>query len=272
MNKFRFTLFVLLVGIVFSELVFAQDSLSHQNCIDSLSLQNKLSLNQSQKDEKSSCRINVKTMIIPGLCFVYGVAGLKVDALRNLNFSTNNELKEDKVGHTIFDNYSQYTPAVMTFGLNLTGVKGKHNFKDLTLIFITSQLISSSIVYPLKMFTKEERPDGSDNHSFPSGHTAAAFSSAQLLFREYQDKNIWLALSGYPMAVFTATYRVINNKHWISDVVAGAGIGFTSTEFAYCLYPKIQKLFHRKKKSKSSFAFVPYYSTGGFGLSLAKTF
>lgn len=74
----------------------------------------------------------------------------------------------------------------MAYGYNLAGIKGKHNFKERTIIYGTSQLISAAFVLPLKHLVKEERPEQSNNLSFPSGHTAAAFSSAHFLFREYR--------------------------------------------------------------------------------------
>ena len=99
----------------------------------------------------------------------------------------------------------------MVYGLNWARIKGKHNLKDRTIIYATSQLIAASMVIPLKHITKEERPDGSNLQSFPSGHTTTAFSSAQFLYREYRDTNFWLSISGYPIAIFTGVYRALNN-------------------------------------------------------------
>lgn len=212
-----------------------------------------------------------KKLILPGLGVLYGLASLKIDALKDLNTSTSDEIKEDKPQHTVWDNFSQYGPALFVYGLNLAGVEGKHDFADRTIIYLTSQMIMASIVYPVKHLVREQRPDGSNWESFPSGHTATAFSSAQFLFREYRDKNIWLSLSGYPLAIFTGVYRVVNNRHWIGDVAAGAGIGIFSTEFAYWLYPKINKILGRRDPN-SGVAFTPFYQQGNIGLGFAKTF
>lgn len=103
----------------------------------------------------------------------------------------------------------------MAYGYNLACIKGKHDLKERTIIYGTSQLISAAFVLPLKHLVKEERPDGTNHLSFPSGHTATAFSSAHFLFREYQDENMWIALSGYPVAIFTGLYRTLNDKHWV---------------------------------------------------------
>ena len=159
----------------------------------------------------------------------------------------------------------------MVYGLNWAGIKGKHNLKDRTIIYATSQLIAASMVIPLKHITKEERPDGSNLQSFPSGHTTTAFSSAQFLYREYRDTNFWLSISGYPIAIFTGVYRTLNNKHWVGDVVAGAGFGILSTEIAYWLYPKINQWFSKNKKV-SAFIIAPFYQDQAFGLGFVKRF
>ena len=81
------------------------------------------------------------------------------------------------------------------------------------------------IVQTMKHTIKEDRPDGSDEFSIPSGHTGTAFTNASLLFYEYKDANIWYASSGFLFATATGFLRIANNKHYTSDVLAGAGIG-----------------------------------------------
>jgi membrane-associated phospholipid phosphatase len=224
-----------------------------------------------QKEEGTDYKIGYKQLIIPSVAILYGVASLKIDLLKDLNSSTNYEIQEHKPEHIVLDNFAQYAPAAVVYGLNLVGLKGKHNFRDRSIIYFTSQAVSASIVYPIKHLVKERRPDGTNTQSFPSGHTATAFSSAQFLFREYKDTNLWISLSGYPIAVFTGVYRILNNRHWVGDVAAGAGIGIMSTEVAYWLYPKINRLLGGAS-SKKQVMLVPYYQSGNYGLSLSKTF
>ena len=212
-----------------------------------------------------------KKLIIPSVLIGYGIASLEIDGLKQLNLSTRYEISEHQPDKIKLDNYTQYLPAVMVYGLNWAGIKGKHNLKDRTIIYATSQLIAASIVIPLKHITKEERPDGSNLQSFPSGHTTTAFSSAQFLYREYRDTNFWLSISGYPIAIFTGVYRALNNKHWVGDVVAGAGFGILSTEIAYWLYPKINLWFSKNKKD-SAFLIAPFYQDQAFGLGFFKRF
>lgn len=189
----------------------------------------------------------------------YGALSLWVKPLHHLNISTQHEILQDHDHHSHLDSYAQFVPGVAVYALNNLGVNGKHNLMDRTILLAGSELISTALVLPLKHIVKERRPDGSGNLSFPSGHSATAFSMAQFMFLEYKDTNIWVALSGYPFALFTASYRVINNRHWVGDVVEGAGIGILSTEVAYWLYPKFRHWFGAKKQNGSA--------TPGFFLS-----
>ncbi|KMQ65251.1 PA-phosphatase [Chryseobacterium angstadtii] len=216
-------------------------------------------------------RLNYKSLIIPAAFIGYGVASLTVKDLKQLNFSTRDEINEHRPDHIRLDNYTQFAPAVLVYGLNAVGVEGKHNFKERSIIYGTSMLITSAITIPLKHIVKEERPDQSNTLSFPSGHTAIAFASAQFMYREYKDVNFWLGISGYSLAVFTGIYRMLNDKHWVGDVVAGAGFGILSTELAYWLYPKINTMLGGKNK-KSATMVMPYYQNKSIGIGWVKTF
>ena len=119
----------------------------------------------------------------------------------------------------------------------------------------------------IKSWAKVERPDGTSNNSFPSGHTATAFSGAEFLWQEYKDVNIWYGISGYIVATGTGFFRIYNSRHWLSDVVMGAGIGILSTKVAYWIYPYVQSKLFRSSKNTTA-AIAPFYNGKqlGFGL------
>lgn len=77
----------------------------------------------------------------------------------------------------------------------------------------------------LKFSIREQRPDHSNFHSFPSGHSAVTFASAAFLQRRYGWK---FGGPAYALATYTAVGRVIGKKHHWWDVVAGAAIGAAS--------------------------------------------
>ncbi len=154
------------------------------------------------------------------------------------------------------DNYLQFAPALAVYGLNALGIQGKNTFANRTAILVKTQLILVAITYPLKRITHVPRPDTGQPTSFPSGHTAEAFAAATFLAKEYGDQSIWYAVGGYTAATGIGVMRILNNRHWISDVLAGAGIGILSTNIAY--------LTHRYKwGNKQHKALVmPTYSGG----------
>ncbi len=228
------------------------------------------SQNSTVKDK--TYQFSAKKLIIPSVFIGYGIASLMSSDLRKLNTSTQYESNEHIVPGAQIDNYMQYAPAAAVYALNMVGVKGKHNFRDRTVIYTTSQLLAASAVLPTKYFVGEERPDGSNRLSFPSGHTTTAFSSAHFMFREYRDANFWLSICGYPVAAATGIYRIFNNRHWVGDVVAGAGIGVLSTEAAYWLFPTISKCFGRTGEKQASLLVLPIYQSRQFGLSMVKAF
>lgn len=215
--------------------------------------------------------LNYKQLIVPTVLIGYGFASLGNKILIDVNFSVRNTIRENRVKQTKMDDYTQYFPALMVYGLNAAGMKGENDFAGRTIIYATAMLISSAFVTSLKRIVKEERPDGANSLSFPSGHTSTAFVSAQFLYKEYRDTNFWLSISGYPFAVFTGVYRVINDRHWVGNIVAGAGFGILSTELAYWLYPKINRLIHRDQGNMSTML-LPFYEKGGYGLSLVRNF
>ncbi|ADY51113.1 phosphoesterase PA-phosphatase related protein [Pseudopedobacter saltans DSM 12145] len=231
-----------------------------------------LNTDSLQKESKMAYkyRLSGKNLILPTAFVGYGAASLHFNMLKRVNTSTREEINEHNPMHIKLDNYTQYAPALLVYGLNACGLKGMHNFKERTIIYASSQLITAAIVVPLKRNIKEERPDAADNWSFPSGHTATAFSSAHFMFREYKNSNLLVGLAGYPFAIVTGAYRTLNDKHWVGDVVAGAGIGILSTELAYALYPKVNALFSRK--DKGSTMITPYYAQNGIGVGLVKSF
>jgi membrane-associated phospholipid phosphatase len=80
----------------------------------------------------------------------------------------------------------------------------------------------------LKSLIHEQRPDGSGNDSFPSGHTAIAFAAARFIDKRYApEASPYL----YAAAGLTALARVKADKHFTKDVVVGAALGYASAEF-----------------------------------------
>jgi len=217
-------------------------------------------------------KFNYKQLVIPGILLGYGFIGIESDQLKSFNSQIQEEIKEDIDRKTSIDDFSQYAPAFSVYALNAAGIKGKNNLKDRSVILVTSYIIMSVAVLGLKSLTAVERPDGSSNNSFPSGHTATAFAGAEFLWQEYKDKSIWYGISGYIVATGTGVFRIVNNKHWLTDVAAGAGIGILSTKIAYWMNPYINRKLFGSERNNTTSVIAPFYNGKQLGLCLVKTF
>ncbi len=87
---------------------------------------------------------------------------------------------------------------------------------------VRGQIISQLWVQPLQVTVQRERPDQSDNRSFPSGYAAGGVAAAAVLAHHYGWK---AAIPAYLGAAYIATARVHDNKHHLSDVVFGGAMG-----------------------------------------------
>lgn len=147
---------------------------------------------------------------------------------RSARFSFQNKFKSE------VDNYTQFSPYAVLVGCKLAGYEGRSNWGRLAVSTAFSNIAMAGIVNSMKYSVKEMRPDNSTRNSFPSGHTATVFTAATILHKEYGlTRSPWFSIGGYAVATTTGVMRVLNNRHWISDVMAGAGIGILSTELGY---------------------------------------
>lgn len=200
-------------------------------------------------------RFSPMQLVVPGVLVGVGIVGLESDWLKYQNREIREELKENIDSKFTLDDISQYAPMAATYGLNLCGVRGMHGYGDLTIILGTAYALMGLTVNSMKAITRVERPDGSSRNSFPSGHTATAFMGAELLRREYWGKSPWIGVAGYAVAAGTGFFRMYNNRHWLTDVIAGAGMGIFCTQAAYWLYPTIAKTFFHKRYLKNTYIF-----------------
>ncbi len=166
---------------------------------------------------------------------------------------------------THVDDYLQYAPIVGVIVLNATGVKGEHDVVNQAALLIKSELIMAAIVLPLKKLTAVPRPDTHSLNSFPSGHTAQAFVAATFLHKEYGKENPLFSVLAYSTATGVGLLRVMNNRHWISDVLVGAGIGIFATHLAYLTH---QNKVGHKRKRLSGTLLVPSYGQRSFGMGM----
>ena len=117
--------------------------------------------------------------------------------------------------------------------------EGGHNWLRFIVNTGASVVVAFGAKTALKGMIKEERPDHSDNKSFPSGHASMVFAAARSIDKEFRKDCIWIPIAGYAAATAVGIERVANKHHHWYDVVAGAGIGIGSAELTWWLSDKI---------------------------------
>ncbi|MCK9305326.1 MAG: phosphatase PAP2 family protein [Bacteroidales bacterium] len=133
------------------------------------------------------------------------------------------------------DDFTMGFPSFMVFSLKVLGLKSESDWKPLITNHLIATGVMAAITSGLKYAVPSTRPDKSDRKSFPSGHSALSFMGAHIVYKEFGSRYPWSGACAYGVAVATGAMRIMNDKHHIQDVVAGAGIGILSAEVGYLL-------------------------------------
>lgn len=145
------------------------------------------------------------------------------------------------------EDYIPFAPGVISLGLAASGVKGRHSFKEQLILAIVSNVIAQGVTQGLKILIHYPRPDGNGHDSFPSGHTTAAFANATLLHEEYGHRSALYSIGGYGVATAAGVMRIASDRHWVSDVLVGAGAGIGATKAVYLTYPWLKRQVRKRK-------------------------
>lgn len=182
-------------------------------------------------------KLNPKDLIIPGSMLVVSLVATNTDKYRDFIPGLR---KNPKNRETPFDDIAQLVPSMMLPVFDIFADEKHSPFDQLFLMGMSYGLT----VLPVRLSKnhyESERPYGG-NASFPSGHTATAFVGSHMIYKEFKDSNPVIAYSGYALGAVTAVARVVNDKHWVSDVVAGAAVAILATELAYFIYFPVRNL------------------------------
>lgn len=167
--------------------------------------------------------------VLPSAMFAAG-------ALYNDNVLDRSIMREGAMKSPVlkFADYTQYAPAGIMLSLKACGLESRSDLMGMAVSGALSTAIMTVAVNGLKYTVRRERPDHRASNSFPSGHSATSFMCATLLHKEYGETvSPWFSVAGYGIAAATAISRAESDRHWCSDVLAGAGIGIFSVEMGY---------------------------------------
>lgn len=207
-----------------------------------------------------------RASIVPAVLIGYGASTIYSNGLYSSYQAKRAIRSEFGPYRNHIDDYLQWAPYLEIPVVLLAGVESRNDRLNLALVVAKSEIIMLGSVYIVKTLSNIQRPDSSDHLSFPSGHTAQAFLAASIVHAEFRDKSQWYGVGAYALATSVAAFRMINNKHWQSDVVAGAGFGILSAHMAYLSH---RNRWGRKPGGRGigDTSFMPLWSpAGGTGL------
>ena len=254
---------IILSLAIFQSFVYGQgnESVSISSAVDSL---------PKKQNGKAT---EIVGIALPAAMITYGLISLGNNDIRQIDYNTYNSIQKNNwFWKTHAEDYIQFAPAVATYALKFCKVESKDNLLDMTILYGLSNLLAGGITQGGKIVVGRLRPGSETDHSsFPSGHTETAFVAAEFLHQEYKAQSVWISVGGYATATLVGVSRVYHNKHWVSDVVTGAGIGILSTKAVYWVYPYLKKKFGKKDRFLQTFI-LPGYSEGNLSLTLSKTF
>ena len=164
------------------------------------------------------------------------------------------------------DDRLQYLPVVAHVGMGLIGAPARHPLRERMATTATAYAAMGIMVNSVKYTVRERRPDSGARNSFPSGHSATAFMGAELVRLEYG--NVYGA-GAYAIAAGIGFMRLYNDRHWLNDVLGGAGVGILSARIAYWLLPWERRLLGWEKKAPAALSVVPAYNPSTKSIALA---
>ena len=165
----------------------------------------------------------------------------------------------------------RFVPLAADLLLDFSGAGAQHGFLDRGIAAGIGCAAVCATVEGLKYFVDEQRPDGSDFKSFPSGHSAIAFLGADLVRQEYG----WgYGAAAYALATGVGAMRLCHERHWWWDVLAGAGIGIAGAQLGSALAPGCRRVLDKVFGTAPAVSLSPSYdpSSGALCGTLAIVF
>lgn len=208
-------------------------------------------------------RFTPQQLIVPGTLIAVGAVAVGVKPLVQARKWINSEIGIHKCSP--YDDYLQYLPAAGYLFLDFAGVKSRRPFVDRLIVGATGAIIATALTRGTKLCVNELRPTGTRTNSFPSGHSTTAFLGAELLRQDYGP---WVGACGYVVATGVGVMRILNGRHWLNDVLAGAGVGILSARAAQWLLPFNRRWLGLDRRRGQAAVLVPTYTPADRSLAL----
>lgn len=194
------------------------------------------------------------------------------DAVIRDFFQRNRTDQKDLITKNFLDPFGTYYLVGLLGGMYIYGLVAKNQETE-TAALLTGKAVVLTGAYTFlfknlfqRMLPLQSNPpdpnywggpfDGFHNNSFPSGHTSVVFAAATVLGAYYKQKR-WVGVTAFSLAGLVALSRIYDDKHWASDVVAGAALGYAIGRLVY------------NNHEKNKLNIQPYGSFNGQGVTLS---
>lgn len=231
-------IFSLLINF-YSLIVFAQDAEPSTTVNDSIHLSEDSARQMVQK--VSPHYLKPAALIAPGTFLIYG--GLKpvINGIPKLDDKIMNNIQEKYPDfHNNIADYLMWAPSASVYTMDAFHVETQHSFKEHLIIDAGSILVTGALGFGMRKISENINAYNSENTKFPSGHTANAFRGAEIVHQELKESHPVLSYSGYVVAAGVGLLRIYDKDHFLSEVIAGAGLGILSTKLTYWVFGKVK--------------------------------
>ncbi|MGN6298468.1 MAG: phosphatase PAP2 family protein [Ginsengibacter sp.] len=231
--------FLLLVFSLYAAVSFAQDSLQRPGSVKAAMIADSVHEIGSKPQNNY---LKPKAIIVPATFLIYG--GLKpvIKAIPELDDKIMRNVETNHATfHTNAADYLMWAPSAAIYTLDAFNVKTQHTFKQHLILDAGSIVITGAFGFGMRKITENIRAFNQEGSKFPSGHTANAFRGAEILHQELKYSHPILSYSGYVVSTGVGMLRIYNKQHYLSEVIAGAGLGILSTKLTYWIFDKIKR-------------------------------
>ena len=174
----------------------------------------------------------LRTLAVPVVLIGYGISTINGHGFYSSYQARDDIQRAFPHFHSSVDDYLPYAP-YLALGVGLLpGHALRDDALNLALVVAKSEALALGLSNGLKVLTNIDGPGGKPQR-FPSSHATQAFLAATIVNIELRGKSHWYGIGAYTVASSVAVLRMLNDKHWESDVVAGAGFGILSAHLAY---------------------------------------
>lgn len=185
--------------------------------------------------------LSKSAIILPATLIVYGILKPIVPGIRNIDNQLWQQVKSKYPNnHTTADDYLMWAPSSAVYLLDAFSIKTTHSFKEHLILDAGSIIIAGGIGYAMRKISGNIDVYKINGTKFPSGHTVNVFRGAEIFHQELKETNKILSYTGYLIAVVVGALRIYNKAHYLTEVIAGAGVGIISTKLTYWAFNKIK--------------------------------